>query len=404
MRTVLGSALLPLLPPVTRAAGWLLDWLATYAVHSTLLIGAVWLVTSEALGRRLRLTNSTHLWRLALVGAIVTATLQSTGVLTAVTGTVRLAGELRSRTSVAVMISRAVDAHAPASPVVTTRVEVQPAWSIIIVVVWAIGAATGLMLLWLAHRRFMRSLAPRQVGEHTLAGAALRELRRRAGVRHNVALRVARRLSSPLAIGSEEICLPERALAEFDIAQLESILAHELAHLERHDSTWLIAARMIEGVFFFQPLNRLARRRMMESAELDADARAISVTSRPVTLAKCLARVAEWTSSERTLFAPAMAERRTSSLIRRVRRLTSEPEPPPAPAMRNAALAALIGLAAAAPRATVGAPTPHPHFGSGRIMIWTNRGVGDQPAAGVLTADRDVMLLRVQSPESRVQR
>ena len=39
------------------------------------------------------------------------------------------------------------------------------------------------------------------------------------------------------------------------------MLAHEIAHLVRRDPQWLVLARAIEMVFFFQPLNRLARRR-----------------------------------------------------------------------------------------------------------------------------------------------
>ena len=49
-------------------------WLLTYAVHSTALIGGVWLAERAGLLRSLRLRDLA--WRTALVGGLVTATLQ----------------------------------------------------------------------------------------------------------------------------------------------------------------------------------------------------------------------------------------------------------------------------------------------------------------------------------------
>ena len=152
-------------------------------------------------------------------------------------------------------------------------------------------------LTWflVARSRFLRFIGPRRSAEHTLAGNALRYLRAEGRIDRDVRLTVSDRLTSPVALGSDEICLPARALAELDPIRMESILAHELAHLVRRDPTWLTIARLIEAVFFFQPLNVLARRRMQEAAEFASDAWASTRVARPLDLAHCLARVAEWT-------------------------------------------------------------------------------------------------------------
>jgi hypothetical protein len=147
---------------------------------------------------------------------------------------------------------------------------------------------------------------------------------------------------------------------------MESILAHELAHLLRRDPTWLTIARVIEAVFFFQPLNVLARRRMQEAAEFASDAWASTRVARPLDLAHCLARVAEWTIAAPRLPVPAMAERRGPVLVRRVERLTTGrvvPEEIPGWAMRLTAAVALLGLILLAPRAAIGAERP-----SGRLF------------------------------------
>jgi len=59
-------------------------WLLTYAVHSTVLIGSVWLAERAGLLRSLRLRDLA--WRTALVGGLVTATFQLAAGLTPVGG------------------------------------------------------------------------------------------------------------------------------------------------------------------------------------------------------------------------------------------------------------------------------------------------------------------------------
>jgi hypothetical protein len=176
-----------------------------------------------------------------------------------------------------------------------------------------------------------------------------------------VTLTLSERLTSPVALSADEICLPERALSELDPIRMESILAHELAHLVRRDPMWLTIARVIEAVFFFQPLNVIARRRMQEAAEFASDAWASRRVARPLDLAYCLARVAEWTIAAPRLPVPAMAERRGAVLVRRVERLTSGQlvhETVPGRGARLATVAAIIALVFTTPRAAVGADLP----------------------------------------------
>ena len=59
-------------------------WLLTYAVHSTVLIGSVWLAERAGLLRSLGLRDLA--WRTALVGGLVTATFQLAAGLTPIGG------------------------------------------------------------------------------------------------------------------------------------------------------------------------------------------------------------------------------------------------------------------------------------------------------------------------------
>src|SRR6185295_4112873 len=78
---------------------------------------------------------------------------------------------------------------------------------------------------------------------------------------------------------------------------------------------------VIEAVFFFQPLNRLARRGLQESAELASDERAVELTDDPLGLARSLAEVAGWGMGPDAgvLASPVVSER--GALLRRVRSL-----------------------------------------------------------------------------------
>ena len=139
--------------------------------------------------------------------------------------------------------------------------------------------------------------------------------------------------------------------------QQRSMLAHELAHLARRDSLWLAGASLIERFFFFQPLNRLARRELETTAEYLSDEWAMRKTGSAVSLAKCLATVAEWIQAS-PLGVPVagLAERR-SLLVSRISRLLEGGLPQnPASRLGWAALATagVMVTIAAAPRVSQG--------------------------------------------------
>src|SRR5881628_2361550 len=168
---------------------------------------------------------------------------------------------------------------------------------------------------------------------------------------------MARTISSPVAIGLSEICVPELALSELGAEQQRSMLAHELAHLARRDSLWLAGASLIERFFFFQPLNRLARRELETTAEYLSDEWAMRKTGSAVSLAKCLATVAEWIQAS-PLGVPVagLAERR-SLLVSRISRLLDARLPQSPASRRGWAIAAALGVVvtiAAAPRVSQG--------------------------------------------------
>ena len=198
--------------------------------------------------------------------------------------------------------------------------------------VWLLGALAltlGYVRSYLALRRRLR-YRPQVVGGGVLARLA--GLVRQSGLTRRVRLTCTWRLRVPVALGlrAAEVCVPPRALFQLDDEQQDALLAHELAHLARRDPVWLPLTQVLAAVFFFQPLNWLARRRLRELSELLSDEWAVARTGRPLSLAGCLAEVAGWSlagrganSSSRhpaRLPVPGMADR-PSQLAHRIRRL-----------------------------------------------------------------------------------
>ncbi|HEX7121762.1 MAG TPA: M56 family metallopeptidase [Gemmatimonadaceae bacterium] len=363
----MAGSLANLVIELVRAAGVALDWVVTYALHSTVIIGAVWWLTSRRSGLRLSPAHTSWLWMVALVGGVLTASLQVSGAVPALGGTVRVGERVATRAIFQMEVVAREEVATPglAGPgpthVVARRTTIVPRWPLTLASIWVAGALLGLGALALARWRFFRSIAMRRHAGSTPAAHVLGWVRAQAGVTRPVRLTVTDRLTSPVAIGRDEICLPERVLAEMDHVQQESMLAHELAHLERRDGWRLMVARVIEAVCFFQPLNRLARRQMQDAAELAADAWAVRVVNRPLVLARCLARVAEWTVASPRAMVPAMVERSGSMLVHRVARLTRAGGADaafrnPWPAVAMAAL--VLGSVLAAPRPVIGAAPP----------------------------------------------
>jgi Zn-dependent protease with chaperone function len=400
-----------------HSANVLLEWLMTYAIHSTLLIGGLLLLTSTAFGRQALGKNGTWLWRFALVGAILTATIQSVRSGAPLAGTLRLDKDTPAQTTVRVEVNRERIAHSPArvgtlgggKTVLRSSINVNPVWPLVVLGAWFVVAGSLLTWFLVARARFLRTIGPRLSADHTLAGNALRYLMREGRITRPIHLSLSDRLTSPVALGSDEICLPTRAMSELGPVRIASILAHELAHLVRRDPSWLTAARVIEVLFFFQPLNILARRRMQESAEFASDAWASARVARPLDLAHCLARVAEWTVASPRLPVPAMAERRGAVLVRRVERLTTGrviPEETPGRAIRLLGASALVALILLAPRPAIGAEQPMGQFFNARVprqpvgffMLRETRPFGVRPsgAVGRSTEEMKTVVVRVQ--------
>ena len=362
-------------------------WLLTYLLHSTILLGGAWLLSAARVVRS-PIAKDT-LWKVCLVGGLVTATVQTAYPLEGLGRRYWLPGSVeQAQLTTAASMAPATSAAEPAAPiaepsVASPRARVpalslpytpqaargfsrapiaasatttthnprptnRPSWEMILLGVWILGAAACLARLAYRRLRFCRRLGDRR----ELADGALVEmldaLREAAGLRRRVRLAISPELSGPVAMGATEICLPERVLTSLAPAEQRAVLAHELGHLVRRDPTWLAVGVVLENLLFVQPLNRVARRRVQEAAEYLCDDWAAMQTGGGLTLAKCLAEVATWLQASRQAVpVSGMAENR-SQLVARVQRLLDGVEPRAARGLRLAVPVAALALSTVA--------------------------------------------------------
>jgi len=367
-------------------------WLATFALHSTVLLGA-----ALALARLPRVHESIReaAWKAALLGALATASIatlspngRELGVRVAIPDALPAAAAPVAGSIAAPGVSVA---HAPATGWTAAQ------W---LVALWAAGAAVSLARLGMGWRRFRRTLRRENVPADHPVHARLEALRERAGVRRRIRLTCSESLRTPVAILRGEICLPRAALASLAPGEQDAVLAHETAHLLRGDPLWLWLASALQAVFFFQPLLRLAARGLRETAEYRCDAWAAERVDALV-LARSLVSVAGWSHGRAApLPVPGVAAG-GPSLTRRVERLLRASPPARGRWAAHAAIGvALVASAALLPSVSAAQGQPGGTGWSARFGISSGLAAAIERAARAEGVDPE-LAFRLVRTESR---
>lgn len=169
------------------------------------------------------------------------------------------------------------------------------------------------------------------------------DLARRLTVGRPVRLRASARLLIPVACGwlRPMVLVPVSMLTSLPPAQVETILAHELAHVRRNDYLFNLLQGVIEILLFYHPATWYVSGRIREEREHCCDDLAVAACGDPRLVARALAGLEELRAGAPGSLALAATG---GSLLTRVRRLLA----PSAPAADEAGprMAAVASLAA----------------------------------------------------------
>jgi beta-lactamase regulating signal transducer with metallopeptidase domain len=201
-------------------------------------------------------------------------------------------------------------------------IRIEP-WLPMLVFAWVSGVillSLRLMSGWLWVQRMKSHGASPAAAAWEHLGA---RLSRRLHIVRHVRLLESTMVDVPTVIGwmKPVILLPASALSGLTPHQLEAILAHELAHVRRHDYLVNLLQTLVETLLFYHPAVWWLSRRIRSERENCCDDLAVSLCGDPYTYAKALADLEELRGAGRHLVMAASG----GSLVHRVRRLLGAP-------------------------------------------------------------------------------
>ena len=227
-------------------------------------------------------------------------------------------------------------------------IRIEP-WLPMLVFAWVSGVVLlSLRLmsgwLWVQRMKSHGAMPAAAAWEHLAA-----RLSRRLHIARHVRLLESTMVDVPTVIGwmKPVILLPASALSGLTPHQLEAILAHELAHVRRHDYLVNLLQTLVETLLFYHPAVWWLSRRIRSERENCCDDLAVSLCGDPYTYAKALADLEELRGTSRQLVMAASG----GSLVHRVRRLLGAPTHAgraPGWLAGGAAVLVMLGIAAGA--------------------------------------------------------
>jgi bla regulator protein blaR1 len=157
-----------------------------------------------------------------------------------------------------------------------------PLWPVLLAI-WAVGAAavTG---VWLARwRRVARTVRLGTIAQDGREVAALHRLGDAAGLRRRIPLILSDAAMEPGVFGIARPVLlwPRRISDRLGDAQIEAVIAHEVAHVRRRDNLASLGHMVVQSIFWFHPLVWWLSARLVDERERACDEDVIRLGSEP---------------------------------------------------------------------------------------------------------------------------
>jgi beta-lactamase regulating signal transducer with metallopeptidase domain len=192
-----------------------------------------------------------------------------------------------------------------------------------VVSLWLLGAA----LMLARHVLALRNIAAMDRGPYEPLPenwhGRLDEMRAALGIAQSVVVRVTAEVLIPCTarVFRPVIWVPLSFLTHTPVAQLEALLAHELAHVARKDWLWNQVQCVLEALLFFHPAVWWLGRRIRQEREHACDDLAVATCGNVVALAEALVALERRRHPSRHMAAAANG----GALLERIARLLSDP-------------------------------------------------------------------------------
>ena len=324
------------------------EWILTYFLHSTVLFLAVLFLVKSNLVKGLSLQNA--LWKVALVGGILTASLQVTyswksvniSDYTPITWDIEAVEETPVLAFDAapepedILASDVIEETALLEHLYTIDESYEPiaastppfyatyTWKEWLAYGWLLAICILLLRQVVVHIYFFKKIGTREQITNADVLGIVKKLVGNTNLGKIPYITFSQHLSTPIVIKNKEICLPSRALSQLSAEQQQNLLAHEIAHIVRKDYYWLVIGKTIETLFFFQPFNKIINKNLQATTEQLCDQWAAKMTGNHIALAQCLVEVATWVSNKSPYPLVAGMALKKSELSNRIHQLLNQ--------------------------------------------------------------------------------
>ncbi len=194
------------------------------------------------------------------------------------------------------------------------------AWPLWLALAWLAGSALAALRVLLGLGWLRGVLRASEPWNDPAWQARVADMARRLRLSRTVGLRVVRHLSTPVTAGwlKPVILVPASLVTGMPANLLAALLAHELAHVRRHDYLVNLLQHAAEVLLFFHPSIWWLSRRLRIERERIADQMAATLIGSPMPLARALHALARTATESPAPVAPAA---RDGDLLDRIRRL-----------------------------------------------------------------------------------
>jgi uncharacterized protein (TIGR03435 family) len=209
-----------------------------------------------------------------------------------------------------------------------------------VVSLWLVGAVALLLRLaggwWRVHRLYQGSL----IAAASRWQNASDRMAARLGLSRDVHVVDSSLIDTPVVFGwlRPVVLLPVASVTQLSPAQVQAILAHELAHVRRHDYIVNVLQTVVETLLFYHPAVWWVSARIRAEREHCCDDVAVQACGDAIGYAEALTELDRWRAGHTTLALAATG----GSLLARIKHVLRAPAEA-APHTSNSAMA--IGLA-----------------------------------------------------------
>jgi beta-lactamase regulating signal transducer with metallopeptidase domain len=201
---------------------------------------------------------------------------------------------------------------------------VPPAWLPWVCLFWLAGCgimSMRLLFQWLDLKRITGPCLP--VTDRVIHEVLIR-LQGLMGMKQVIRILSGEHIVGPSIYGviAPKLLLPPALLLGVPVEQLEAIIAHELAHIRRHDYLVNLAQQIVEAALFFNPAVWWINRQIRIEREACCDRLAVEITGKPEAYAWSLEAWARKQREDSLVLAPAFgSERHPAGPLERLKRL-----------------------------------------------------------------------------------